>query len=96
MIVSMKKKWDNISELIENINIDDDTLLRKCEEGIIRKVTYAPNIGYRCWIFRYKGTPVCLWDMGNGHYSFYSAVSWIDILVAKIHCRFVDGLRSGL
>lgn len=90
----MRKKWDNLNRLYRLIFIDDT--LSRCEEGSIRKVTYAPNIGYNAWIFRYKGTPVCLFDMGNGHYSFHSAVSWIDILVAKIHCRFVDGLRSGL
>lgn len=90
----MRKKWKNLNRLYRLIFIDDT--LGRCEEGSIRKVTYAPNIGYNAWIFRYKGTPVCLFDMGNGHYSFHSAVSWIDILVAKIQCMCMKSLRSGL
>lgn len=81
----MKKKWNNIGELIKKINEDD--LLFTCR-GHIKRVTYAPHIGYGAWIFKYKDTPVCLWDMGNGHYSFYSAVSYIDILVAWLCCKF--------
>lgn len=80
------KKWDNVSELI-NVLIDDDDMLGKCE-GFIGKAMYAPHIGYGAWVIKYKGTPVCLWDMGNGHYSFYSVVSNIDILIAWLCNRF--------
>lgn len=90
----MKKKWNNINELIEKIAADD--MMDNCRGCFTGEATYAPNIGYRAWIMKYKGTPVCLWDMGNGHYSFHSAVSWIDILVAKIQCMCIKSLRSGL
>lgn len=77
----MRKKWENISELILCITKDD--MLDSCAKHL-KCICYAPNIGYRSWIFKYKGTLVALFDMGNGHYSFYTAVTWIDVLLAKI------------
>ena len=77
----MRKKWKNISELIDYI-AEDDTL-DSCAK-YLKCICYAPNIGYKSWIFKYKGTLIALFDLGNGHYDFHKAVTWIDVLLAKI------------
>lgn len=82
----MFKKRKIVNELIEKL-YEDDTL-ENVEKLLIGKVTYAPHIGYRAWIFKYKGVPVCLWDEGNGHYGFHSAVSHIDILVGWLYEKY--------
>lgn len=74
-------KWENIGELCEKI--DEDDTLDQCAK-VLRCVAYAPNIGYRAWIFKYKKTLVALWDMGNSHWGFCSAVTRFDLLVAKV------------
>jgi hypothetical protein len=75
------KKWEKIGELYRLIL--QDSTLSNCPEDL-KYVTYAPNIGYRSWIFRYKGVLVALDDAGNGHYDFYTAVSFVDVLLAKL------------
>lgn len=82
----MSKKWKNVGELVRLINNDDG--LENIDGCHMSKVRYAPHIGYNIWIFRYKGTPVCLWDMGNGHYAFHSAVNHIDILIAWLYEKY--------
>jgi len=77
----MTKKWKNIHELTKCISEDDTLSL--CT-GKIKRLCYAPNIGYCSWIFKYNGTLVSLFDAGNGHYEFHTAVTYIDLLVAKI------------
>lgn len=75
-------KWKTVYELIEKLkvrtfepNLFDDKL--KC-------ICYAPNIGYRSWIFRYKGILVALFDLGNDNYSFQSLVSIMDLIMAEL------------
>ena len=79
----MNKKWKNVAELIRII-AEDDTL-DDLEEGTISKARLAPHIGYAMWVFKYKGTPVCIWHAGNSHYTFHSVVSHIDILIAWLY-----------
>lgn len=76
----MKKKWKNSHELISLVQ-EDDTLSR-CSN--LKCLSYAPNIGYRSWIFSYKGTLVALYDAGNGHYDFHTTVSLVDLLAARL------------
>ena len=79
----MRKKWDHINDVIEAID-EDSTLM---EDGLVpglKCLTYAPNIGYRTWIFKYKGTLMALWYQGNCHWVFHSAVSVLDLIVAKL------------
>lgn len=85
----MRKKWEVINDLFDKVGnsqfhgfMDDRPFIDDLE-----CVCYAPHIGYRAWIFKYKGVPVCLWDRDNGWWQFHSAVSWIDILLAKIEER---------
>lgn len=82
----MRKKWKIINELIEKL--DEDDMLENVEKHLIGKVMYAPNIGYRAWIFEYKRVFACLWDQGNGHYGFHSAVSRIDVLIAWLYEKY--------
>ena len=84
----MFKKWKNIEEL--RMKIVEDSTLSKCYEDL-ECISYAPYFGYRAWIFKYKGTFVCLWDMGNGHYDFHSAVTWEDVFINWLLVKFVYG-----
>lgn len=75
------KKWRKIGELTERIM--EDSTLSTCAKDL-KCLSYAPNIGYRSWIFKYKGELVALFDAGNGHYDFHTAVNYVDLLVAKL------------
>lgn len=77
----MKRKWKNISELCKYISEDD--MLESCYKDL-KRLTYAPNLGYTSWIFSYKRTLVALFDAGNGHYNFQSAVTLLDFIIAKL------------
>lgn len=79
----MQKKWDKINELIGYI-AEDDTLDSIPKHIKLKCLCYAPNIGYRSWIFRYEGVLIALFDAGNGHYGFHTAITYIDLLVAKL------------
>ena len=83
------KKWKVINELIEKISRGQfHEFIGDCPAiADLECICYAPHIGYRAWIFKYKGVLICLWDHGNGWWQFHSAVSWIDILLAKIEER---------
>ena len=74
----MSRKWKNISELCEKLAVDWS--LDNCHSGL-KCLGHAPSIGQRAWIFKYKGTYVSLWDMGNGFYKFHSAVTRWDVFV---------------
>lgn len=82
----MRKKWKNVGELVRLIS-EDDTL-ENLNDSLISKARLAPHIGYAMWVFRYKGTPVCIWHMGNCHFVFHSAVSHIDILKAWLYEKY--------
>lgn len=77
----MIKKWQKIGELSRFIM--QDSTLDNCAKDL-KCLSYAPNIGYRSWIFRYKGALVALDDAGNGHYDFYTVVNFMDLLAAKL------------
>ena len=81
----LKKKWQLINELFERL--DGKSFHEFLEDELtvdeVKPVTYAPHIGYRAWIFDYKGALICLWDDGNGWWRFHSAVSYLDVLIAK-------------
>lgn len=74
-------KWEKINKLKRLIE-EDGTLSNYT--GNLECVCYAPNLGYRSWIFKFEGVLVALFDEGNGHYDFHRAVSFVDILVAKL------------
>ena len=50
----------------------------------LKCISYAPQLGYRNWIFKYKTMLVLLFDAGNGHYQYLCPVSLIDVLIAKV------------
>lgn len=79
-------KWDKVNELRRHIQ-EDDTL-ETCVKHM-KCYGYAPNIDYVSWIFTYKGVFVALYDAGNGHYDFNSAVTIFDLFVAKLYV-FID------
>ena len=79
-----KDKYRNAIELIKLLR-EDSTMDNVTKP--IRCLTYAPNLGYRIWIFKYNGTLVALGDLGNGHYAFHSTVSYWDLIKAWFAVR---------
>lgn len=77
------KKWNNVRDVYGAIS-KDSTLMQDGLVPGLKCLTYAPNIGYRAWIFKYKGTLMALWDEGNSHWAFHTAVSVWDLIVAKV------------
>ena len=77
------KKWKLINELLDRLNGRNFHEFLTEEPKELKMVCYAPRIGYYAWIFVYKGVYMCFMDNNNGWWSFHSAVSWIDILLAK-------------
>lgn len=77
----MKNKQKNIYEL--RGLIEEDDTLSSCGD-CLRCLVYAPHVGYRSWIFEYKGTLVALFDASNGHYDFHKPVTRVDLLIAKV------------
>ena len=80
----MIKKWQLVYELLDRLdgrNFHD--FLTENQPKELTMVCYAPHIGYNAWVLEYKGVYMCFHDDGNGWWSFYSVVSWIDVLRAK-------------
>lgn len=84
----MTRKWDKIHELCDYL-AEDSTLMHTndCIKHL-KCICYAPNIGYRSWIFKYKGILIALFDAGNGHYEFHTAVTYLDVICARIDNLF--------
>lgn len=78
----ISKKWDKIFDLRELLG--DENRMFDTSDKSLRRLTYAPNMGYFTWIFSYKGLLVALFDAGNGHWEFFSLVSVWDLITAKI------------
>ena len=79
--MSRRKKWDKINDLIDRLY---HRTYKPGDLGNLHCICYAPNIGYRSWIFKYEGVLVALFDEGNDHYSFHMPVNWLDVLMAKV------------
>lgn len=79
----VRKKYRNVSDLVREMQFHFDEIDEMVGSGVLKKVCYAPNVGYRSWIFEYKGTYVALEDYGNGFWGFYTTVGLLDVLVGK-------------
>ena len=81
----VRRKYRNVSDLVRELEFQFDEI--DDISGIdLKKLCYAPNVGYRSWIYIYKGTYVALEDYGNGRWAFYTVVGLLDVLVAKVYC----------
>ena len=89
-MVFRRRRWEILSELIDEIG--KDPLLDNCRNDL-SCICYAPNIGYRSWIFSYKKVYVALFDSGNGYYSFHMPVTRFDVLMASL-LHALDKQRS--
>ena len=76
------KKIKLIDELMRHL--DEDSTASSLTD-VLHCVTYAPQLGYRNWIFRYKGILVLLFDASNGHYEYLCPVGIFDVIVAKLY-----------
>lgn len=75
------KKIKLIDEVISGLE-KDSTASTLIENMVC--VCYAPHLGYRNWIFKYKTLYILLFDEGNGHYQYLSLLTWLDVIEAKI------------
>lgn len=86
------KKYRNVADLVRELEFQFDEI--DDISGIdLKKVCYAPNVGYRSWIFEYKGTYVALEDYGNGFWGFYTTVGLLDVVVARVY-EWFGGIRE--
>lgn len=76
------RKWKKVYDLLEFLR--DDNSMFNISDKSLRRLTYAPNIGYGMWICSYKGLLVAIFDAGNGYWDFYTLVGFWDLIVAKI------------
>ena len=88
----VRKKYRNVSELIREMQFHFDEIDEMLGRDL-KKVCYAPNVGYRSWIFEYKGTYVALEDYGNGFWGFYTTVGLLDVVVARV-IEWFGGIRE--
>ena len=63
--------------------LEEDTTLDNISH-YIACICYAPNFGYRNWIFKYKSLYILLFDEGNGHYQYICSLSWFDVIKTKL------------
>ena len=78
------KKIKLIDEVISGLETDStaNTILND-----LICICYAPHLGYRNWIFKYKSIYVLFFDEGNGHYQYLAPLTCIDVIKAKIMGR---------
>lgn len=74
-------KWEKVAELTEAAN--ENKLDDLCYRSKLKCVGYAPHMGYRSWLFRYKGLFVSLWDLGNDHWDLHSVATLWDYLLVR-------------
>lgn len=75
------KKIKLIDEVISGL--EKDSTARTLIENMVC-VCYAPHLGYRNWIFKYKTLYILLFDEGNGHYQYLTILSRLDVVKAKL------------
>ena len=75
------KKIELIDEVISGL--EEDSTGNTLVENMVR-VCYAPHLGCRNWIFKYKTLYILLFDEGNGHYQYICSLTWFDVVKAKI------------
>ena len=78
----MNKKYKDLYEFIELLDRDNSGVYF-CKKHL-KSIGYAPHMGYRTWIFKYKRALVAVFDAGNGHYDYFSGATYIDVLRATI------------
>ena len=80
------RKIELIDELMRHL--EEDSTASTITEGDLKYITYAPQLGYRNLIFKYKTMLVLLFDASNGHYQYLCPVSLIDVLIAKVVTKY--------
>ena len=75
------KKIKLIDEVISGL--EKDTTASTLVENMVC-ICYAPHLGYRSWIFKYKTLYILLFDEGNGHYQYLTTLSRLDVVKAKL------------
>lgn len=79
------RKIELIDELMSHLE-KDSTASTITED--LKCISYAPQLGYRSWIFKYKTMLVLLFDASNGHYQYLCPVGLIDLLIAKVLIKY--------
>jgi hypothetical protein len=71
-------------KLIDEIMTAQETDSTFFDVEHISRICYAPHLGYRSWVFKYKSMYVLFFDEGNGHYQYLCPLSFVDVILAKI------------
>lgn len=75
------KKIELIDEVLTAL--EEDATLSNISNHLTL-ICYAPNFGYRNWIFKYKSLYILLFDEGNGYYQYICSLSWFDVIKTKL------------
>ncbi len=59
-------------------------------------ICYAPNFGYRNWIFKYKSLYILLFDEGNGYYQYICSLNWFDVIKTKLKTIFERKIKDNM
>ena len=63
--------------------LEEDSTMRTIAEHLTC-ICYAPHLGYKSWVFKYKSLYVLLFDEGNGHYQYICPLNWFDVIKSKL------------
>ena len=75
------KKVKLIDEVISGL-AEDSTASTLIENMVC--ICRASHLGYRNWVFKYKSLYILLFDEGNGHYQYLTALRRLDVIKAKL------------
>lgn len=75
------KKVKLIDEVISAL--ENDTTMSNIVDHM-KCVCYAPHLGYRNWVFKYKSMYLLMFDEGNGHYQYICPLRYFDVLMARL------------
>lgn len=75
-----KRKWQQVSDLM--YAIDKDSTLT---ETPIRVITRASNVGERMWVAKYERIYAVLFDLGNGHWEYFSRLSLPAVIYSVVY-----------
>lgn len=75
------KKVKLIDEVMSALE-EDTTMVNISNQ--MECICYAPHLGYRNWVFKYKSMYLLMFDEGNGHYQYICPLRCVDVLMARL------------
>ena len=74
-----KSKWRRLSDLMYAVEKESPLA-----ETPIRVITRASNVGERMWVVKYEEIYAVLFDLGNGHWEYFTHLSILSVIYSVI------------